>query len=364
MKLTFPHLGNMGLPLRMMLEQTGAEVVMPPPNSKRTLTLGTKYAPESVCLPFKLTLGNFIEALEHGADTIFMANGPGRCRFGFYGEVQQRILRDLGYQFNMLQVNTSENVMQNILRALRTISPGLSWLQAGQALRMGYTALQAVDTLEKELHRVRPREKEKQAASRVFQSVLDRLQRAKTISEVKAVRDFGLQQLRQVPVHNEKPVLKIGILGEIYVVLEPFVTADIERRLAEMGVEVSKFLYPSDWASYNLFIKALKVFPEHGTAAAAAKPYLKYAVGGEGLKTVGQTVLCAQQGYDGVIQLYPFTCMPEIVARHMLPKIQEDLHIPVLTLGVDEHTGAAGLQTRLEAFVDLVTRRKAAKCEK
>lgn len=363
MKLTFPHLGNVGLPLRMMLEQAGAEVVMPPPNSKRTLSLGTKYAPESVCLPFKLTLGNFIEALEQGADTIFMANGPGRCRFGFYGEVQQRILRELGYQFTMLQVNTSEHVLQNILRALRTISPGLSWLQAGRAFRLGYTALQAVDMLEKELHRVRPREKEKQAASRIFQSVMDRLRRVKTIPEIKAVRDCGLQQLRRVSV-NETPVLKIGILGEIYVVLEPFVTADIERRLAEMGVEVSKFLYPSDWASFNFFIKALKVFPEHGTAAAAAKPYLNYAVGGEGLKTVGQTVLCAQQDYDGVIQLYPFTCMPEIVARHMLPRIQEDLQIPVLTLGVDEHTGAAGLQTRLEAFVDMVSRRKAAKCGK
>ena len=46
-------------------------------------------------MPFKYTLGCFIEALDRGAEVIVQAGGG--CRLGFYGEVQEAILRDLGY---------------------------------------------------------------------------------------------------------------------------------------------------------------------------------------------------------------------------------------------------------------------------
>jgi len=51
MRLTFPHMGNMYIPLTAILQPLGVEVVVPPPSSKRTLTLGSKYGPEFACLP-------------------------------------------------------------------------------------------------------------------------------------------------------------------------------------------------------------------------------------------------------------------------------------------------------------------------
>ena len=48
--------------------------------------------------------------------------------------------------------------------------------------------------------------------------------------------------------------------------------------------------------------------------------------------------------------------MPEIVASSILPRVQNDYHIPIMTLIMDELTGYAGVQTRLEAFVDLLER--------
>jgi predicted nucleotide-binding protein (sugar kinase/HSP70/actin superfamily) len=358
MKVTFPHMGNIHLPLKHMLEDIGLEVVVPPPNSKKTLTLGTKHSPEFVCLPFKMTLGNFIEGIEAGADTLLMAGGPGRCRFGFYGELQQRILRDLGYNIVMHTVDTSNGALMSLIRILQAMVPELSWLRGFQAIRRGITVLQAVDTLEKELYKIRPREVKRGESTKVFCDVISRLEHARTIPQVKAVCEHGLRLFREIPQDCTRNILRIGLLGEIYVVLEPYPAADIERRLGEMGVEVSKYLYPSDWALFNMFIKALKIIPEHRSAAEAAKPYLNYHVGGDGLTTVGQTVLCAQDGLDGVIQLYPFTCMPEIVAQYMLTRVQEDFNMPVLELGIDEHTGEAGMQTRVEAFLDLIARRK------
>ena len=58
-------------------------------------------------------------------------------------------------------------------------------------------------------------------------------------------------------------------------------------------------------------------------------------------------------GYDGIVQLLPFTCMPDTIAKSILPAVSKAEDMPVLTLIVDEQTGKAGVHTRLEAFLDL-----------
>ena len=63
---------------------------------------------------------------------------------------------------------------------------------------------------------------------------------------------------------------------------------------------------------------------------------------------------------DGVIQLLPFTCMPEIVAQSITPAVSAAYQLPILTLVIDEHSAEAGMMTRLEAFVDLLQRKRAA----
>jgi predicted nucleotide-binding protein (sugar kinase/HSP70/actin superfamily) len=73
---------------------------------------------------------------------------------------------------------------------------------------------------------------------------------------------------------------------------------------------------------------------------------------------VGKTVLFARNGIDGVIHIFPFTCMPELVAQTILIKVQKDLDIPILTLIIDEHTAVGGMETRIEAFIDLLERRR------
>ena len=50
--------------------------------------------------------------------------------------------------------------------------------------------------------------------------------------------------------------------------------------------------------------------------------------------------------------------MPEIVAESILPAVERDFDIPVLTLIIDEMTGEAGYFTRVEAFIDLLYRRR------
>ena len=85
---------------------------------------------------------------------------------------------------------------------------------------------------------------------------------------------------------------------------------------------------------------------------------MKRAIGGECLETVGDTVFAAKNGIDGIVHIMPFSCMPEIVAQNILPKVSREEDIPVLELILDEQTGKAGNITRIEAFIDLVMRRK------
>ena len=60
---------------------------------------------------------------------------------------------------------------------------------------------------------------------------------------------------------------------------------------------------------------------------------------------------------DGAIQIFPMGCMPEIVSKQFfLPSPGKKIY--PLTLVVDEMTGEAGYMTRIEAFTDLLERRR------
>ena len=67
-KVAFPHMGTIYIAWAAALKKMGIEPFIPPYTSKRTLSLGTKNSPEAICLPYKLILGNFMEAIEGGAD--------------------------------------------------------------------------------------------------------------------------------------------------------------------------------------------------------------------------------------------------------------------------------------------------------
>ncbi|MBC7335927.1 MAG: CoA protein activase, partial [Clostridia bacterium] len=97
MKATFPHMGNLYITARALLTGLGLEVIVPPPCTKRTLSLGTQHSPEFACLPLKINIGNYLEAAELGAEVVVMAGGVGPCRFGYYAQIQREILKDLGY---------------------------------------------------------------------------------------------------------------------------------------------------------------------------------------------------------------------------------------------------------------------------
>jgi predicted nucleotide-binding protein (sugar kinase/HSP70/actin superfamily) len=206
------------------------------------------------------------------------------------------------------------------------------------------------------VQKIRPREIEKGTADRLFRDAIKAIDEAESGQSLKRVRKEYLERLQRVPQNPDADPLIIGITGEFYVVLEPFANMDIEKELGKLGVEVRRTTFISEWTKFSLFLNPFGV-DEKKKIHQAAMPYLKRDIGGDGWESVGEKVLHADE-YDGMIHLAPFTCMPEIIAQNIMPSTKED--IPVLTILCDEQMGKAGMITRVEAFVDLIERRRRA----
>ncbi|NMB25839.1 MAG: CoA protein activase [Firmicutes bacterium] len=358
MKVSFPRMGTSWIGLKTLVEGLGQEVILAPPPTKRTLDLGTKYAPEFACLPFKVLLGSYLEAIELGADTIMSSGGVGPCRAGYYTQLQERILNEqLGHDVRVITFEPLNRNWRGTYRILRELVQvgfrdfiTVAWLT--------WQKLLALDSIERESHRVRPLELEQGATSRITARAFARIDECQTVADVEQVMNDELKRLRALPQDPTRDPLQIGVIGEIYVVLEPFVNLDVVETLGHMGVFVDRAIFLTDWTKDNAILDAFRIEGEMNIKR-AARPYLPEMIGGHGQNSIGDTILYAKRGFDGVVQLAPFTCIPEIVAKSIMPKVSADFDIPVLTLMLDEQTGKAGVSTRLEAFVDLLAMRRA-----
>lgn len=346
--MTFPHVGNMWIALKSMAEMIGFDIVVPPLNSQRTLSLGARYSPQMVCLPFKLTLGNMIEALELGADTIMTVGQFGPCRFGYYHRVQEMILRELGYDFEMLKQSIG------MMRIMKRISNGASMPELIKGFHFGITKLKALEKVEQLVLRIRAVEQEKGSATRIYKDTVKAIDGARDRQTVKQAKRESQQKLLSIPTIPSANPLKIGVIGEFFVVVDPFTNMDIEIELGKLGVEVRRPQTVLEWINLNPFAVIFGLQEKHKSHR-AARPYLSRHIGGDGWQSVGEKVLHAGD-WDGLIHLEPFGCLPETMARNIMPSTKEK--IPVLNIAFDEHTGKAGIMSRLEAFVDMISIKK------
>lgn len=357
MKVTFPHMGNTFIIAKVLLDSLGLNYVIPPSVSKKDLEIGVRYCPEMACIPLKINIGNFVQAIEQGADTILMVGGFGPCRLGYYGEMHREILRDNGFDVDVFTLEVSKGQVREFIGKVRKLTNRCSYIQILNSIMNAVSIANLVDRLEKTTFITRPREMEKGETDRIYNAFLTKALEVQGVRRMKGLIDDTVSKLSNIELNEESRPLRIGIVGEIYSIIEPFTNYNIEKMLGQMGIEVDRSLMLSNWIKEHIIKKALhmgqdKEFKE------AAKPYLETMIGGHALETIGNAVLYSQKGYDGIIQIYPLTCMPEIVADSILPTVSREYHLPVLTLIMDEMTGEEGFKTRVEAFVDLLISRR------
>ena len=360
MPITYPHFGSLTYVFESLMRGLGRnDLIIPYKPSKKTAELGERYSPEFICTPFKLTLGTFIEGLERGATELAIGGCNGYCRFGYYWPVQKLILRDLGYEnFTFKTINYDEP--SGILRDLKNnFSDGFTYYETLKTLRHVWLVNRLTDMVDQLKYHYRALEvtdgQTEALAEEAYKMIVKASSSVRDIREL--LRHFPVLFKQRIDINKRAYPLRIAVVGEIYVVLEPALNLDIFRRLNKLGVitetPITLRRYCDIGRKLNPFHKM-----ENKKADEAAKPYVAHRVGGEVRESIGETILFKKRAWDGIIHLYPFTCMPEIISRSILPEVSENYDMPVLSLVVNEQTGEAGFQTRLEAFIDLLIRKR------
>lgn len=346
MKITFANWGNYSICFKTLLENLGVEVILPEKTNPRTIEEGAKLSPELFCFPLKVNIGNYLSAIRKGANTIFMwENISGSCRLRYYWQIQEKVLREAGFRVNVLNLN-ARNFFSKIgeIKKENKIS---TW----QLIKSFYFFLKEVrliEKLEEKACYLRPREKFLGQTDQILVEILEKLEKIKQMKELKDLDKEAWKKFSEVEINKNQKTLKIGLVGEIYTVVDGAINFDLERKLGKMGVEVhrqmSLFYHLkktiSPWVDWKIQRKIM--------------PHLKSTVGGHGRDAIYEMLDYVKKGFDGVIQLLPFGCMPETTVRPILQKISRGKKIPFISFSIDEQTGEAGILTRLEAFIDLI----------
>lgn len=348
--ISFPHMGSYHVPIEIFLGLIFPDhrIMTAPRITKRTLELGSRYSPDFVCVPFKYNLGNYIEALELGANVLIQAGGG--CRYGYYAEIQELILRDLGYEFEFIKLLSDRVSPLNLYRICRRIGTRLSFRQFVYYLLVVVRMVKIIDETEAYIRENIGFETVPRSFEDLHEEFFKALRKVRTFKSLRAVaREYG-RRFRALKTDKPADCLKVGVVGELYTLMEPFSNFFIEKELAKNRIQVSRYIT----VSFLLFEKRRM----QKRVLKAAGKYLKYHIGADGTDSVERAKTLAERGYDGIIHLKPFGCMPEVNAMPMLQNISRDYGIPVLYFSFDSQTSETGVRTRLEAFYDMLVMRK------
>ncbi|MGM0421054.1 MAG: 2-hydroxyacyl-CoA dehydratase [Bacillota bacterium] len=356
MKVSYPHMDSPVLYYKL-LTLLGHEVVVPPRPTQKTISLGVKYAPEFACFPLKMLLGTYLEAEELGADTIVTSGGHGPCRAGLYGQLHQKIIDSMGLDLDIIVFDAPTYNWRDFLKKVNKIKLDNSWFKLANIINITYRLAHSMDRIEKQVHSQRAYAVNPQEVTNLWDEIQDKYMEIETRRDIKKTESWAKAELAKLdykPVSSEDKY-KIGVIGEIYVVMEGSTNNDIEEMLNRLGCEVERSHYISEYIDSHLVPWKKKEFQP---ILDKADEYLEIQIGGHAKMSVGHIVDYKERGFDGVIHLKPFGCLPELISQSMLDKISDDLNIPILSLSIDEQMAKANTLTRVEAFLDLVKQKK------
>lgn len=347
-KVSFPEYSYYNYALKYFIEQ-GLETayVMAPPMTVHTLERGSRLSPDFVCTPFKATLGSMIDALEAGADTLIMPMGL--CRLGYYGELQEQILRDRGYKFDFINLSLySTEKKSDYIKALKRVNPKFSKIKAVKAGGDAVKMVIYMDNAERMYYQNCGFEAEKGSYKAAYNRFLTAMETADNRKDIETAYSDFKNAVDILPVNKPIRPLRVGILGEIFTALDPFSNLYVEQKIADMGVEVHRYI--------NITNRLLR-YSEKNMAVETAD-YCKYDMGPTSAATIWAAKHFAAQGFDGLIHIKSAGCTPEIDVMPVLQNISRDFHIPIMYLTFDSQTSDTGLYTRLEAFYDMISMRR------
>jgi len=353
MKATFPYWGNYTIAFKALFKKLGVDFIAPEKSSQRSVGEGVKISPEMYCFPLKVNIGDYLAAIRKGADTVFMVtSSKGSCRLRYYGDIQEKALIENGHNIDFIILDQNP---KDIYKKLKKNS-GASFFQIIKAFYFFYKKLGFIEWLERKAQYIRPRELKRGEVDRLLDNTFEKLDKINNFRGVSKFKKEIKREIREIGTEKDKIVPKVGLIGEIFTVTDGAINFDIEKKLGREGIEVHRDMD----ISYQL---KKSVFPwKDWIIQRKIIPYLKSTVGGHGRDAIYEMLNYIKEDFDGIIHLLPFGCMPETTVRPILEKIHKENGIPFLSLSLDEQVAEVGINTRIEAFVDVVRNYHKTRC--
>lgn len=362
------------------LNAYGVKAQALPEPDERNLELANAVTAGTECLPYRVTLGDFLRfcrsGYDQGAFDGMMAGSYGPCRLGKYALEQNYLLRSLGYELPV------RNSVSNNAYGDTGLGIGFQRLAAGLT--------DAVDGLQQLLWRTRPYEKELGLADHLFEKNLSAL------SDCAGRKEVGYEVLRRAardfkqavdPAKPRRP--RVGINGEIYLRANEFSNAGLVRVCEAAGLEavVSPM---GEWLKYIVHryvedglksrnlkkimtsravrfirrrdeartVRCLKgaVDSEEPLEVLLEKSggYLSPRCGSEAVLSLGSGVAWMEdRHFAGVISVMPHGCMPGGIVASIAEKISILHNKPWISLTYDGFKESNNL-SRISEFAELV----------
>lgn len=137
-------------------------------------------------------------------------------------------------------------------------------------------------------------------------------------------------------INNGEYNIKVALAGHPYNIYDDFVNMNVIRKLNKLGVGIITEEYANEDEIEKQIDSLFK------------KPFWTFARNSYGFTTY----LSQGNSINGIVYVSSFACgIDSIVIELIKDRIGE---FPLLVLKIDEHTGEAGIDTRIEAFVDML----------
>lgn len=280
----------------------GSKVIISPETNKKILDQGVRVAVDDICLPFKVYFGHIIE-LRDRVDYLFVP------RFISLGKNNYVCPKFMGLP-DMLTATFNE--LPEMIKPVVDLRPGLRSIrkiahQIGQKLGVGYFRIE-----------------------RAFRQA------------VQQHLEFSIEQQKAFTGGSDGS-LRVAILGHAYLTYDKLTSMDIAGHLSKMGVNV---------------ITLEMIAPALLEKAATRQPKKLFWIYNRQVMGAAYHLLFEQEGQiDGIIQLTAFGCGPDSMIKELINIRGKKMGVAILDINIDEHSGQAGLITRLEAFIDLLERK-------
>lgn len=302
--------------------ELGAEIVVSPPTTQHMITEGGMRVVADTCLPAKVFMGHVLD-LKEKCDFIFIP---------IIRSVKKKVYncsKFLGLP-DMTRAVIPE--CPPILTGMVDINKGLDKLY-DEIFRLG-------KYLTKDKNRIKKAITSAWNAHQEYQQLM--IKNALIPTEAISLINNEKSLPKEITEAESSKLLTIALIGHHYLIYDDQVSHRIVQRLTKSDCRI---VTPDMLSTVQL---------ESATQRLASSTYWTWE---EEVVSAGNYFL--ESGVDGVIGVAVFGCGPDSLMMDMVRRQATALgNTPFMNLTLDEHTADTGVVTRLEAFLDMIQRRK------